>query len=75
MTTITTDQLIPSTRSTRSTRSIRNAVGGFLAGAVLASGAFLGVNALSSDSAAPAPAVQHVNPPAPSGCPVVHGAC
>jgi hypothetical protein len=65
MTTITNDQLIPSTDSNRPNRSLRHAVGGFLAGAVLASAAFVGVNVLTdSSSASKAPAVQQVNAPA-----------
>src|SRR4051794_39421063 len=72
MTTITTDQLIESTR-----RPVRHAIGGFLAGALLASAAFLGVNAFSdNDPAAPAPAAQPTTakgpatPPPVQDCPV-----
>jgi hypothetical protein len=76
MTTITTDQLVPATNR----RSLRNSILGFVAGAALASGAFLGVNAFgSSDAASPAPAASTpsvaVVHSAPAGCPVVHGNC
>ena len=77
MTTITTDQLIQSTNR----RSFRQAVGGFLAGAVLASGAFLGVSAVTdSGSHSPAQAPSRTTSSTPvsaqePGCRIVHGAC
>jgi hypothetical protein len=77
MTTITTDQLIPSTRSHR---SLRNTVGGFVAGVVLAGAAFFGVNAVTDNgSATPAPASAATThgPGSQSSnhCPVVRGVC
>jgi hypothetical protein len=78
MTTITSDQLVQS-----NPRSVRHIVGGFLAGVVLASGAFFGVHAMTGDSSSkPAPAVgeqstpsAHVTPANAQDCRLVQGPC
>ncbi len=73
MTSITTD-----TTSTRSSqRSFRQAVVGFLAGALLAGSVAVGIDVTRSDSSTAAPVAHSTSVPSAPACGgrLVHGAC